>query len=89
MTDTQQEIQIRGGVLDDAEALVSLLNPIIEGGTTALDTMLTVADERDYIASLPERAIFLVRHGRSTERSSGAKAWNRSRLGRTPSITLV
>ena len=36
MTDTQQEIQIRGAVLDDAEALVSLLNPIIEAGTTAL-----------------------------------------------------
>ena len=60
MIDTQLEIQIREAVVDDAEALVSLLNPIIEAGTTALDTMLTVADERDYIASLPERAIFLV-----------------------------
>ena len=57
---TENELRIRGAVLDDAEALVSLLNPIIEAGTTALDTMLTVADERDFIASLPERAIFLV-----------------------------
>ncbi len=54
------EIQIRSAVLDDAEALVTLLNPIIEAGTTALDTMLTIAGERDYIASLHERAIFLV-----------------------------
>lgn len=60
MIDTQQEIQIRDAVLDDAEALVSLLNPIIKAGTTALDTMLTVSDERHYLTSLSERAIFLV-----------------------------
>ena len=39
--------------------LVSLLNPIIAAGTTALDTMLTVAGERDYTARLSERAIFV------------------------------
>jgi L-amino acid N-acyltransferase YncA len=60
MTDTQLELRIRDVVPDDAEALVGLLNPIIQAGTTALDTMLTVADERAYITALPERAIFLV-----------------------------
>jgi L-amino acid N-acyltransferase YncA len=60
MTNTQQELRIRDAVPDDAEALVGLLNPIIEAGTTALDTMLTVADERKNITALPERAIFLV-----------------------------
>lgn len=54
------ELRIRDAVVDDAEALVSLLNPIIAAGTTALDTMLTVAGERAYIARLSERAIFLV-----------------------------
>src|SRR4030095_13192318 len=60
MTDTQLDLRIRDVVVDDAEALVGLLNPIIEAGTTALDTMLTVAGESDYITALPERAIFLV-----------------------------
>ena len=60
MADNLEDIQIRAAGLDDAEALVSLLNPIIEAGTTALDTMLTVAGEHAYIASLPARAIFLV-----------------------------
>ena len=60
MTNTQQELRIRDAVPDDAEALVGLLNPIIEAGTTALDTMLTIAGERDYITALPDRAILLV-----------------------------
>src|SRR4051812_25904176 len=60
MTCAPQDLRIRRAKLDDAEALVGLLNPIIDAGTTALDTRLTVADERAYIAGLPERAILLV-----------------------------
>lgn len=43
LADNREEIQIRAAVLDDAEALVSLLNPIIEAETMALNTMLMVA----------------------------------------------
>jgi L-amino acid N-acyltransferase YncA len=61
MTSSQPDLFIRDAVLDDAVALVGLLNPIIDAGTfTALDTPLSVAEERDYIAGLPMRAIFLV-----------------------------
>jgi len=52
---------IREARLDDAEAIVSILNPIIEAGVyTVLVTPLTVEYERDYIASLPQRGIFHV-----------------------------
>lgn len=46
---------------DDAEAIVSIFNPIIEAGTyTVFDTPFTVEAERTYILSLPPRAIFHV-----------------------------
>ena len=46
---------------DDAEAIVAILNPIIEAGTyTAFDTPFSADDERDYILNLSERSIFLV-----------------------------
>ena len=55
------DVLIRDVRLDDAEAIVRILNPIIEAGTyTILDTPLTAEDERRYIAGLPERAIFHV-----------------------------
>ena len=46
---------------DDAEAIVSILNPIIEAGVyTVLDTPLTVEYERDYITNFPPRGFFHV-----------------------------
>jgi len=45
----------------DAEAILRILNPIIEAGVyTALDTPVTVDAERDFIANFPERGIFHV-----------------------------
>ena len=52
---------IREARPDDAQAIVSILNPIIEAGVyTVLDTPLTVEYERDYIANFPQRGIFYV-----------------------------
>lgn len=45
----------------DAEAVVAILNPIIEAGVyTAFDTPVSVEEERQYIENLPQRAIFHV-----------------------------
>ena len=45
---------------DDAEAVVNLLNPIIEAGCyTAFTSPFTVADERKFIESFPARGSFL------------------------------
>lgn len=52
---------VRAVQLNDAEAIVSILNPIIEAGIyTAFDTPLTVEAERDYILNFPVRGIFHV-----------------------------
>jgi len=45
--------------LDNAEAIIYILNPIIEAGLyTVLDTPLTVEAERGYITSFPQRGVF-------------------------------
>jgi L-amino acid N-acyltransferase YncA len=50
---------IREARLDDAEAVVGILNPIIESGMySALDTPLTVEAERDFIRNFPRRGLF-------------------------------
>ena len=55
------EITIRDVTLNDAEAIVKVLNPIIETGLyTVMDTPLTVEEERDYIRNFSKRGIFLV-----------------------------
>jgi L-amino acid N-acyltransferase YncA len=52
-------VRVRNARLDDAEAVVQILNPIIAAGTyTILDGPLTAAAERRYMAELPQRAIF-------------------------------
>jgi L-amino acid N-acyltransferase YncA len=44
---------------DDAEAILRVLNPIIEAGTyTALDTPFAVEAEQDFIRSFPLRGVF-------------------------------
>lgn len=54
-------VWVRQARLDDAKAIVRVLNPIIEAGEyTILDAPLTAEAERRYIAELPERAIFHV-----------------------------
>ncbi len=45
----------------DAEAIVGILNPIVEAGIyTAFDTPFTVEGEREYISNFPARGVFLV-----------------------------
>lgn len=54
-------LRIRPVRLDDAEAIVGILNPIIEAGQyTVLDTLLTVEAEREFIASFPQRGLFFL-----------------------------
>jgi len=55
------DLLIREVRLDDAEAIVSILNPIIEAGVhTALDTPLTAEAEQEFIANFPQRGVFHV-----------------------------
>jgi L-amino acid N-acyltransferase YncA len=47
--------------LDDAAAIVGILNPIIEARIyTVLDTQLTVDAEREFIARFPERGVWKI-----------------------------
>jgi len=54
-------LEIRDAAAADAEAIVAVLNPIIEARVyTAFDTPYTAEAERAYIETLPERALFHV-----------------------------
>jgi len=55
------DVLVREARPDDAEAIVGILNPIIQAGVyTVLDTPLTVEAEREYILKFPRRGIFHV-----------------------------
>jgi len=55
------DLLVREARLDDAEAIVGILNQIIGAGVyTAFDTPLTVEAEREYILKFPKRGIFHV-----------------------------
>ncbi len=55
------DVSIREVRPEDAEAIVAILNPIIEAGEyTALDTPVTVEQEREFILKFPERGVFHV-----------------------------
>jgi len=55
------ELRIRHVRPDDVEAIVGILNPIIEARQyTVLDTLLTAEAERQFIASFPRRGLFFV-----------------------------
>ena len=55
------KLLVREARPDDAEAIVDIINPIIEAGVyTAFDTPFTVEAERDYILNFPERGVFNV-----------------------------
>lgn len=54
-------IDIRDVRVEDAEAILAILNPIIEARCyTALDTTFTVDQEREFIRTFPARGVFLV-----------------------------
>jgi L-amino acid N-acyltransferase YncA len=54
-------VVIRDARIDDAEGIVAILNPIIVARCyTALDTPVTVEEEREFIRTFPARGIFLV-----------------------------
>lgn len=55
------KVQVRAARSDDAEGMLRVLNPIIESGSyTILDTLLTVDQQREFIASFPRRGVFHV-----------------------------
>ena len=55
------DLLIREARQDDAEAIIDVLNPIIEtGGYTVLDRPFTAEQEREFIRNFPERGIFHV-----------------------------
>ncbi len=52
---------MRQVIIDDAEGITNVLNPIIlEGLYTVLDTIFTVEEEKEFIAQFPERGVFTV-----------------------------
>ena len=66
------DVVIREACPDDAEAVVGILNPIIEAGEyTVLDGPLSVEEERRFISSFPSRGIFHVAQSRSNGRVVG------------------
>ncbi|MCG2767838.1 MAG: GNAT family N-acetyltransferase [Anaerolineae bacterium] len=69
------DLLIREVQLDDAEAIVSILNPIIEAGVyTVLDAPLTAEAERKYITNFPHRGIFYVAVHRRDKRIVGLQS---------------
>jgi L-amino acid N-acyltransferase YncA len=66
------ELQVRDAGLDDAAAIVAILNPIIATGLyTAFDTPFTVEAEEAYLRGFPSRGIFLVAVDRADGRVRG------------------
>jgi L-amino acid N-acyltransferase YncA len=65
-------IQIRDATVDDAEAIASILNAIISARVyTALDTVVSVEQEREFIRRFPQRGIFHVAVDDATHRIVG------------------
>ncbi len=57
---------------DDAEAVVNILNPIIESGLyTVLDTPFSVEEERDFIRRFPSRGVFQIALRQTDQRIVG------------------
>lgn len=57
---------------EDAEAIVGILNPIIESGAySALDTPATVEAELDFIGDFPIRGVFHLAEDRRNNRAVG------------------
>jgi L-amino acid N-acyltransferase YncA len=70
----KEHLHVREVCLDDVDAIVALLNPIIETGCyTVLDTPVTVESEREFIAHFPARGIFHVAERRSDGKVVGVQ----------------
>ena len=55
------ELFVREVRPDDAEAIIGIINPIIEAGVyTVFDVPFTVEAEREYILNFPQRGVFHV-----------------------------
>lgn len=66
------DLSIRDVTPDDAEAIVAILNPIIEARVyTVFDRPFSLDEERDYIARLPPRGIWKVAVRESDRRLVG------------------
>ncbi|NIN63396.1 MAG: GNAT family N-acetyltransferase [Anaerolineae bacterium] len=66
------ELLVRKVRPQDAEGIVNILNPIIEAGRfTVLETLLTVEEEREFIADFPARGVFHVAERRQDGRMVG------------------
>jgi L-amino acid N-acyltransferase YncA len=65
-------IDIRDVRIEDAEAILAILNPIIAARCyTAMDTPFTVEVEREFIRTFPPNGIFLVAVDATSNRSVG------------------
>ena len=65
-------IEIRDVRVEDADRIAAILNPIIAARCyTALDTPVTVEQERDFIRNFPSRGIFLVAVDPTSHRIAG------------------
>ena len=65
-------IEIRDVRIEDAEDIAAILNPIIAARCyTALDTPVTVEQEREFIRNFPVRGIFLVAVDTTSNRIAG------------------
>ena len=65
-------IAIRDVRIEDAEDITAILNPIIAARCyTALDTQVTIQQEREFIRSFPARGIFLVAFDTTSTRIVG------------------
>src|SRR5687767_3582128 len=65
-------IDVRDVSIDDAAAIVDILNPIIETGLySALDTPLSVEDQRQFIRTFSARGVFHVAIDRASGRLVG------------------
>ena len=72
MNDNEIKLEIREARLDDAEAIVRILNPIIAAGVyTVFDTPFTSDAEREYIRTFPARGVFLVAVKQPEDRAVG------------------
>jgi L-amino acid N-acyltransferase YncA len=65
-------IEIRDVRIEDAEEIAAILNPIIAARCyTALDTPVTIEQEREFIRAFPSRGIFLVAIDATSDRLVG------------------
>ncbi|MBD2450521.1 GNAT family N-acetyltransferase [Nostoc sp. FACHB-152] len=68
------DLFVREAQIDDAEAIVNLLNPIIEAGVyTALTTPFSIEAEQEFISNFPRQGIFLVAVWREQQKIVGCQ----------------